>query len=127
MSILVNKDTKVVFQGITGEFGSLHARACIAYGTNWSPASRPAAVATLRRQGPDLRHRRGGGEARGRRHLLHLRAPAGAADAIRRAVDAGCKARHLHHRGHPVLDMVRVRKYIEATLPCVWSAQLPGE
>src|SRR5262249_60308840 len=34
MSILVNKDTRVVFQGITGEFGSLHARACMAYGTN---------------------------------------------------------------------------------------------
>src|SRR5580704_6515981 len=34
MSILVNKDTRVVFQGITGEFGSLHARACIQYGTN---------------------------------------------------------------------------------------------
>ena len=34
MSILVNKDTKVIFQGITGEFGAFHARACIAYGTN---------------------------------------------------------------------------------------------
>jgi succinyl-CoA synthetase alpha subunit len=33
MSILVNKDTRVVFQGITGESGSLHAKACIAYGT----------------------------------------------------------------------------------------------
>ena len=33
MSILVNKDTRVVFQGITGESGALHAKACIAYGT----------------------------------------------------------------------------------------------
>ena len=33
MSILVNKDTRVVIQGITGEYGSQHARACIAYGT----------------------------------------------------------------------------------------------
>ena len=33
MSILVNKDTRVVFQGITGESGSLHARACLQYGT----------------------------------------------------------------------------------------------
>jgi succinyl-CoA synthetase alpha subunit len=33
MSILVGKETRVVFQGITGESGSLHARACLAYGT----------------------------------------------------------------------------------------------
>ena len=33
MSILIDKDTRVVFQGITGESGSLHARACLAYGT----------------------------------------------------------------------------------------------
>src|SRR4029079_12855571 len=33
MSILVNKDSRVLFQGITGEFGSLHARACMEYGT----------------------------------------------------------------------------------------------
>ena len=33
MSILVNKDSRVLFQGITGEFGSLHAKACMAYGT----------------------------------------------------------------------------------------------
>ncbi|HMY17316.1 MAG TPA: succinate--CoA ligase subunit alpha, partial [Polyangium sp.] len=33
MSILVNKDTRVVIQGITGEYGSQHAKACIAYGT----------------------------------------------------------------------------------------------
>ena len=31
MSILVDKQSRVVFQGITGEFGSLHAKACIAY------------------------------------------------------------------------------------------------
>ena len=33
MSVLVNKDSKVIFQGITGSFGSRHARACIDYGT----------------------------------------------------------------------------------------------
>src|SRR4026209_2160881 len=33
MSILVDKNSRVVFQGITGEFGSMHARGCIAYGT----------------------------------------------------------------------------------------------
>ena len=33
MSILVDKNTRVLFQGITGEFGSLHAKACIDYGT----------------------------------------------------------------------------------------------
>ncbi len=38
MSILIDKNTRVVFQGITGSEGSFHAKQCMEYGTAWWPA-----------------------------------------------------------------------------------------
>ena len=114
MSILVNKDTKVVFQGITGEFGSLHARACIAYGTKVVAGVTPGrggqrfedkvpiydtVEEAVKQEGADT--------------SCIFVPPAGAADAIAEAVDAGVKLVVCITEGIPVLDMVRVRRYIE--------------
>jgi succinyl-CoA synthetase alpha subunit len=127
MSILINKDTRVVFQGITGEFGSLHASACIAYGTQVVAGVTPG---------------RGGQKFEGKVPIFDLVEqavnaegadtscifvpPAGAADAIVEAVDAGCKLVICITEGIPVLDMVRVRRYLEGKPARLVGPNCPG-
>jgi succinyl-CoA synthetase alpha subunit len=114
MSILVNKDTKVVFQGITGEFGSLHARACIAYGTNVVAGVTPGRGGQrFDDKVPIYDTVEEAVKLAGADTSCIFVPPAGAADAIAEAVDAGCKLVICITEGIPVLDMVRVRKYIE--------------
>jgi succinyl-CoA synthetase alpha subunit len=127
MSILVNKDTRVVFQGITGEFGSLHARACIAYGTNVVAGVTPGrggqrfddkvpifdtVEEAVKRAGADT--------------SCIFVPPAGAADAIAEAVDAGVKLVVCITEGIPVLDMVRARRYIEGRPVRLIGPNCPG-
>jgi succinyl-CoA synthetase alpha subunit len=127
MSILVNKDTRVVFQGITGEYGSLHARACIAYGTNVVAGVTPGrggqrfddkvpiydtVEEAVKREGADT--------------SCIFVPPAGAADAIAEAVDAGVKLVVCITEGIPVLDMVRARRYIEGRPVRLIGPNCPG-
>jgi succinyl-CoA synthetase alpha subunit len=127
MSILVNKDTRVVFQGITGEFGSLHARACIAYGTNVVAGVTPGrggqrfddkvpiydtVEEAVKREGADT--------------SCIFVPPAGAADAIAEAVDAGVKLVVCITEGIPVLDMIKVRKYMEGKAVKLVGPNCPG-
>jgi succinyl-CoA synthetase alpha subunit len=127
MSILVNKDTRVVFQGITGEFGSLHARACIAYGTNVVAGVTPGrggqrfedkvpiydtVEEAVKREGADT--------------SCIFVPPAGAADAIAEAVDAGVKLVVCITEGIPVLDMVKTRRYIEGRAVRLIGPNCPG-
>jgi succinyl-CoA synthetase alpha subunit len=114
MSILVNKDTRVVFQGITGEFGSLHARACIQYGTNVVAGVTPGRGGQrFDDKVPIYDTVEEAVKLAGADTSCIFVPPAGAADAIAEAVDAGCKLVICITEGIPVLDMVRVRKYIE--------------
>ncbi len=127
MSILVNKDTKVVFQGITGEFGSLHARACIAYGTNVVAGVVPgrggqkfddklpifdSVAEAVEQQGADT--------------SCIFVPPAFAADAIIESMDAGCKLVVCITEGIPVLDMVRVRRFMEGRTVKLIGPNCPG-
>jgi succinyl-CoA synthetase alpha subunit len=127
MSILVNKDTRVVFQGITGEFGSLHARACIAYGTKVVAGVTPGrggqrfedkvpiydtVEEAVKKEGADT--------------SCIFVPPAGAADAIAEAVDAGVKLVVCITEGIPVLDMVKVRRYIEGKPVRLIGPNCPG-
>ncbi len=127
MSILVNKDTRVVFQGITGEFGSLHARACIKYGTNVVAGVTPGrggqkfddtvpiydtVEEAVKQAGADT--------------SCIFVPPAGAADAIAESIDAGCKLVICITEGIPVLDMIRVRKYMEGKDVRLVGPNCPG-
>jgi succinyl-CoA synthetase alpha subunit len=127
MSILVNKDTRVVFQGITGEFGSLHARACIAYGTN------VVAGVTPGRGGQKFEDKvpiydtvEEAVKQAGADTSCIFVPPAGAADAIAEAVDAGVKLVVCITEGIPVLDMVKVRRYIEGKPVRLIGPNCPG-
>ncbi|MFT3773371.1 MAG: succinate--CoA ligase subunit alpha [Minicystis sp.] len=127
MSILVNKDTRVVFQGITGEAGSLHARACMAYGTKVVAGVTPGrggqrfedkvpiydtVEEAVKQEGADT--------------SCIFVPPIGAADAIAEAVDAGVKLVVCITEGIPVLDMVRVRRYIENKSVRLIGPNCPG-
>ncbi len=127
MSILVNKDTKVVFQGITGEFGSLHARACIAYGT------KVVAGVTPGRGGqrfddkvPIFDTVEEAVQKEGAEVSCIFVPPPLAADAIVEAIDAGCRLVVCITEGIPVLDMVRVRRYMEGKPTKLIGPNCPG-
>jgi succinyl-CoA synthetase alpha subunit len=127
MSILVNKDTRVVFQGITGESGALHARACIAYGTKVVAGVTPGrggqmfdSTVPIYDTVEDAVKKAGADTS------CIFVPPPGAADAIVEAVDAGCKLVICITEGIPVLDMVKVRRYLEGKSARLVGPNCPG-
>jgi succinyl-CoA synthetase alpha subunit len=115
MSILVNKDTRVVFQGITGEFGSLHARACIDYGTQVVAGVTPGRGGQkFDTKVPIFDTVEQAVKAEGAEVSCIFVPPVGAADAIVEAVDAGCRLVICITEGIPVADMIPVRRVLDA-------------
>jgi succinyl-CoA synthetase alpha subunit len=127
MSILVNKDTRVVFQGITGESGALHARACIAYGTNVVAGVTPGRGGQMfDTTVPIYNTVEDAVKLAGADTSCIFVPPPGAADAIVEAVDAGCKLVICITEGIPVLDMVKVRRYLEGKSARLIGPNCPG-
>jgi succinyl-CoA synthetase alpha subunit len=135
MSILVNKNTKVLVQGITGSAGSFHAKQCLAYGTQ------VVAGCTPNRGGETFAGEGPGGKAvsipvfdtvveavkQTGADTSCIFVPAlGAADAILEAVDAGCKLVICITEGIPVTDMIRVRRAIEGKPVRLVGPNCPG-
>jgi succinyl-CoA synthetase alpha subunit len=127
MSILVDKDTKVVFQGITGESGSLHARACIAYGT------KVVAGVTPGRGGqkfddkvPVFNSVEEAVKNEGAEVSIIFVPPPGAGDAIIESAAAGIRLVVCITDGVPVLDMVRVRRALEGSGTKLIGPNCPG-
>lgn len=135
MSILVNKNTKVLVQGITGSAGSFHAKQCLAYGTQVVAGCTPnRGGETFAAEGP-------GGKAvslpvfdtvaeavkQTGADTSCIFVPAlGAADAILEAVDAGCTLVICITEGIPVTDMIRVRRAIEGKPVRLVGPNCPG-
>ena len=117
MSILVNKDTRLVVQGITGKFGSFHARQMLAYGTEVVAGVTPGAggskfdatVPVYNTMHEAVHHT-------GANASVIFVPPAGAADAILEAADAGIALVVCITEGVPVMDMLRVRRALEHRL-----------
>jgi succinyl-CoA synthetase alpha subunit len=135
MSILVNKNTKVLVQGITGSAGSFHAKQCLAYGTQI------VAGCTPNRGGESFAAEGPGGKAANipvfdtvveavkqtGADTSCIFVPAlGAADAILEAVDAGCTLVICITEGIPVTDMIRVRRSIEGKPVRLVGPNCPG-
>jgi succinyl-CoA synthetase alpha subunit len=127
MSILVNKDSRVVVQGITGGAGSFHARQCVEYGTKVVAGVTPnrggekfddkvpvfnTVVDAVKETGADV--------------SLIFVPPPGAADAILEAADAGCNLVICITEGIPVMDMVRVRRWLEGKSVRLIGPNCPG-
>ena len=112
MSILVNKDTKVVTQGITGSTGQLHTRACKEYGTQMVAGVTPGRGGTEFEGIPIFNTVAESVAATGANASVIYVPPPFAADAIMEAVDAEIPLVICITEGIPILDMVRVKRYM---------------
>jgi succinyl-CoA synthetase alpha subunit len=135
MSILVNKDTRVVIQGITGSAGSFHARQCIAYGTQVVGGCTPGRGGeAFEAEGPDGKKQSvpvfdtmSEAVAETGADTSCIFVPAlGAADSILEAVDAGCRLVICITEGIPVADMIRVRRALEGSSTRLVGPNCPG-
>jgi len=113
MSIILDKNSKIVVQGFTGSQGTFHAKQCIEYGTQIVAGVTPGRGGQTHLDRPvfntvhDAVRNTGAFVS-----LIFVPAPF-AADSIMEAVDAGCATIIAITEGIPVLDMARVKRYIE--------------
>jgi succinyl-CoA synthetase alpha subunit len=113
MSILVNKRTKVICQGITGSAGAFHTKACLEYGTKMVGGVTPGKGGQKDPNGlPIFDTVRQAVEATGATATMIFVPPPFAADAIMEAADAGIKTIVAITEGIPVLDMVKVKAFL---------------
>jgi succinyl-CoA synthetase alpha subunit len=109
MSVLVNRDTRVVVQGLTGKQGSFHAQQCLEYGTKVVAGVTPGRGGEQHLGVPVFDTMNDAVKATGADvSVIFVPAPA-AADAILAAASAGVKLVVCITEGIPVLDMVRVK------------------
>ena len=109
MSILVNKDSKIVCQGITGNQGSFHTEQCIEYGTNVVSGVTPGRGGEEHLGVPVYNTMREAVDETGADvSMIYVPAPF-AADAILEAADSGVGLIVCITEGIPVLDMVKVK------------------
>ncbi|MCP4590752.1 MAG: succinate--CoA ligase subunit alpha [bacterium] len=114
MSILVNKDTKVICQGITGQAGAFHTARCLEYGAGFVGGVTPGKGGTKSEHGlPVFNTCHDAVQATGADTSMIFVPPAFTADAIMEAADAGCKLVVAITEGVPALDMVKVRKFLD--------------
>ncbi|MEN2434157.1 succinate--CoA ligase subunit alpha [Weeksellaceae bacterium A-14] len=112
MSVLVNKDSKVVVQGFTGNEGTFHASQMIDYGTNVVGGVTPGKGGTEHLGKPVFNSLAEAVEKTGANVSIIFVPPAFAADAIMEAAEAGIKVIVCITEGIPVADMVKVKAYI---------------
>lgn len=111
MSILVNKDTKVIVQGFTGKEGSFHAEQCIAYGTNIVGGVTPNKGGTEHLGKPVFNTVKEAVAATGATVSMVFVPPAFVADAVMEAADAGIKLAVIITEGAPVRDMQAAKAF----------------
>ena len=126
MSILVNRDTRVICQGITGKVGEFHTRGCLEYGTRMvggvTPGKGGESVAGL----PVFDTVAEARDATGANATMIFVPPAFAADAILEAVAAGIELVIAITEGIPVLDMARVLPMVKASRSRLVGPNCPG-
>ena len=126
MSVLVNKDTRVIVQGFTGKQGSFHAEQAMAYGTNLVGGVTPGKGGQMHLARPvfdtvDEAVRQTGANAT----MIYVPA-AFAADAILEAADAGIEVIVCITEGIPILDMLRVKTVLRQTASKLIGPNCPG-
>ena len=114
MSILVNKETKVICQGITGSAGAFHTKQCLEYGTKMVGGVTPGKGGAKDANGlPVFDTVRQAVEATRAGATMIFVPPGGAADAIMEAADAGIGVIVAITEGIPVLDMIKAREFVK--------------
>lgn len=113
MSVLVNKDSKIIVQGFTGKEGTFHAGQMIEYGTNVVGGVTPGKGGQTHLDKPVFNTVAEAVEGVGADTSIIFVPPPFAADAVMEAATAGIKVIICITEGIPVQDMVKVKAYIE--------------
>ena len=126
MAVLVDRNTKVVVQGITGAQGALHARACAEYGTNIVAGVTPGKGGQDFEGTPVFNLVSDAVRETGADTTLIFVPPAFAADAILEAADAGVKLIICITEGIPVLDMIPAARFVVSRGARLIGPNCPG-
>ncbi|WP_396191426.1 succinate--CoA ligase subunit alpha [Flavobacterium sp.] len=113
MSVLVNKNSKIIVQGFTGSEGTFHASQMIEYGTNVVGGVTPGKGGSTHLDRPVFNTVKDAVEQAGADTTIIFVPPAFAADAIMEAADAGIKVIICITEGIPVADMIKAYAYIK--------------
>ena len=113
MSVLVNKDSKIIVQGFTGSEGTFHASQMIEYGTNVVGGVTPGKGGSTHLDRPVFNTVQDAVTQAGADTTIIFVPPAFAADAIMEAADAGIKVIIAITEGIPVADMIKAYEYIK--------------
>ena len=126
MSVLVNKDSKVIVQGFTGSEGTFHAGQMIEYGTNLVGGVTPGKGGTTHLDRPVFNTVADAVEKAGANVSIIFVPPAFAADAIMEAASAGIKVIICITEGIPVSDMVKAKEYLKGFDARLIGPNCPG-
>ncbi|MFT6746152.1 MAG: succinyl-CoA synthetase alpha subunit [Glaciecola sp.] len=126
MSVLVNKDSKVIVQGFTGGEGTFHAGQMIEYGTNVVGGVTPGKGGQTHLDKPVFNSVAEAVEKAQANVSIIFVPPAFAADAIMEAAEAGIKVIVAITEGIPVADMVKVKAYIDNRECTLIGPNCPG-
>lgn len=126
MSVLVNKNSKVLVQGYTGKEGTYHATQMIEYGTNVVGGVTPGKGGTKHLDRPVFDTVEQAVKATGADVSIIFVPPAYAADAVLEAADAGIKVIVCITEGIPVQDMVQVKNFIAGKGCTLIGPNCPG-
>ncbi len=126
MSVLVNKDSKIIVQGFTGSEGTFHASQMIEYGTNVVGGVTPGKGGTVHLDRPVFNTVKDAVEQAGADTTIIFVPPAFAADAIMEAADAGIKVIITITEGIPVADMIKANEYIKVRNCTLIGPNCPG-
>ena len=126
MSVLVNKNSKIIVQGFTGSEGTFHASQMIEYGTNVVGGVTPGKGGTLHLDRPVFNTVKDAVKEAGADTSIIFVPPAFAADAIMEAADAGIKVIICITEGIPVADMIKAYDFIQGKECRLVGPNCPG-
>jgi len=126
MSVLVNKDSKIIVQGFTGSEGTFHATQMIEYGTNVVGGVTPGKGGSLHLDRPVFNTVKDAVVQADADTSIIFVPPAFAADAIMEAADAGIKVIICITEGIPVADMIKAYSYVKERNSRLVGPNCPG-
>jgi succinyl-CoA synthetase alpha subunit len=126
MSVLVNKNSKIIVQGFTGSEGTFHATQMIEYGTNVVGGVTPGKGGTSHLDRPVFNTVKDAVDKAGADTSIIFVPPAFAADAIMEAADAGIKVIIAITEGIPVADMIKANEYVKKRNVTLIGPNCPG-
>ncbi|MCF8107091.1 MAG: succinate--CoA ligase subunit alpha [Desulfohalobiaceae bacterium] len=126
MSIYVNKDSRVVVQGITGREGRFHTRQCVAYGTKVVAGTTPGKGGQDMDGIPVFDTVQAAVDQTGANCSLIFVPPPFAADAVLEAAEAGIEVVVAITEGIPVLDMLKVKNFLDQKKTRLIGPNCPG-